>query len=176
MLSATTMATKPRYPFALAAYFSAGLGSGCADAGFCAWAAAVCNADTVQGLIHGSFSVGSVIGPLIVAAVDKAGYTWNTFYLVAVRSCFLVSPTITFLTIIQLGIFMLEFGSLLLAFRCDDGAVYRTTTRVEETTTELTIFDGKRPILHCALFFLCYVGMESTLPNSPTAAKTADVY
>jgi hypothetical protein len=55
LLGAAILATRPSFSIALAAYFSFGLGSGCADAGFCAWAAAVQNANTVQGLIHGSF-------------------------------------------------------------------------------------------------------------------------
>lgn len=81
----TILVTKPLYPIALLAYFVFGIGTGCADAGFCAWAANVRDVNAVQGLIHGSFSVGCVIGPMLVAALEKAGLGWNVFYMVMVR-------------------------------------------------------------------------------------------
>jgi MFS family permease len=88
ILGIAILAAKPLYPIALLAYFFFGIGTGCADAGFCAWAANVRDANAVQGLIHGSFSAGCVISPMVVAALDKAGLGWNVFYMVMVRRSF----------------------------------------------------------------------------------------
>lgn len=84
ILGIAVLATKPLYLIALVAFFFFGIGTGCADAGFCAWAANIHNTNAVQGLIHGSFSVGCVIGPLIVASLESAGLDWNVFYMVMV--------------------------------------------------------------------------------------------
>lgn len=84
--ASTILATRPPYSIALVAYFVFGIGTGCADAGFCTWAANVRNANAVQGLIHGSFSVGCVIGPLIIAALEKGRLGWNVFYIVLVST------------------------------------------------------------------------------------------
>jgi MFS family permease len=88
VLGIAILGTKPLYPIALLAYFFFGIGTGCADAGFCAWAANVRDVNAVQGLIHGSFSVGCVIGPMIVAALERAGFGWNVFYMVMVSQWF----------------------------------------------------------------------------------------
>ena len=85
VVSAALMTTKPRYALALVAYFCFGLGSGCADAGLCAWAASVSRANYIQGLIHGSFSTGCVIGPVIVAYLDRAQRDWSIFFIISVR-------------------------------------------------------------------------------------------
>ncbi|KAH8705728.1 major facilitator superfamily domain-containing protein [Talaromyces proteolyticus] len=144
VLGIAILATKPTYAIALLAYFCCGMGTGCVDAGFCAWAANVHHANAVQGSIHGAFSVGCVVGPIIVAALEKAGLEWNVFYMV------------------MLGTFSIELCALPLAFRRDNGPTYRAS-RLDETRAKVTLADGKRPIIYCALFYLCYVGIETSL-------------
>ncbi|RFU35077.1 hypothetical protein B7463_g1180, partial [Scytalidium lignicola] len=147
ILGIAILATKPIYSIALLAYFLFGIGTGCSDAGFCAWAANVRDTNAVQGLIHGSYSVGCIIGPMIVAALEKAGFGWNMFYM------------------IMLGAFGIDFCTLLFAFRHDDGQAYRVTTRPHESEVEVTLAEGKRPIIYCALFYLCYVGIETSFTD-----------
>ncbi|KAH8805054.1 major facilitator superfamily domain-containing protein [Xylogone sp. PMI_703] len=147
ILGISVLTTNPPYLVTLLAYFFFGIGTGCADAGFCAWAANVrnvCNVNAVQGLIHGSFSVGCVIGPLIVATIDKLGLDWSVFYM------------------IMLGAFGIESCVLVVAFKHDSGLAYRITMS-EESDSQATLAEGKRPIVYCALFYLCYVGIETSL-------------
>lgn len=92
ILGIAILTTKPLYPIALLAYLLFGIGTGCADAAFCAWAANVRNANAVQGLLHGSYSAGCVFGPMTVAALEKAGFGWNVFYMVMVRRLFTSVP------------------------------------------------------------------------------------
>lgn len=80
------LSTQPSYAITLMAYFLAGMGSGFSDSSFCTWAANVTNPDKISGLIHGSYSLGCVGGPLVVAALVGAGYQWQTFYSIMVRS------------------------------------------------------------------------------------------
>jgi hypothetical protein len=88
VLGIAVLATKPLFSVALIFFFVFSIGTGCADAGFCAWAANGPNVNAVQGLIHGSFSVGCVIGPMIVATLEKAELGWNVFYIIMVNTSF----------------------------------------------------------------------------------------
>lgn len=77
--------SQPSYAIILAAYLLVGVGTGFCDSSFCTWAASVREADKISGLIHGSYALGCVTGPIIVAALEKAALGWRSFYLVTVR-------------------------------------------------------------------------------------------
>jgi fucose permease len=79
------LSTKPSYAVILTAYFLVGIGTGFGDSSFCTWAAGLREADKISGLIHGSYALGCVTGPIIVAALVKAELGWQSFYMVLVR-------------------------------------------------------------------------------------------
>lgn len=74
------LATGPLFSIALTGYFLMGFGTGLSDAGFCAWAANVPYASVVQGFMHGSYSVGSILGPLLANLMLKNVHEWYEFY------------------------------------------------------------------------------------------------
>ena len=65
---------------ALTGYFCLGLGTGLSDSGFCAWAGNAPRTNIIQGLMHGSFSVGAVLGPLMATEASNNGFEWYMFY------------------------------------------------------------------------------------------------
>lgn len=78
------LSSKPTYPLLLTAYFIVGLGTGFSDSSFCTWAAIVRGSNKVSGLIHGSYAFGCVMGPVVVAALEKTGFGWQYFYFIMV--------------------------------------------------------------------------------------------
>lgn len=60
-------------------------GAGILDGSMCAWAGALERASTVTGFLHGSFSVGAALSPLVVDALVSGGARpWYTWYYVMV--------------------------------------------------------------------------------------------
>ena len=57
-------ACHPPYVVFLLAYIAVGYGTGLIDAGWCAWAGGLRNANTVSGFLHGAYSFGSHRGTL----------------------------------------------------------------------------------------------------------------
>jgi fucose permease len=86
-LGALTIAAHPPFGVVLVAFAAIALGGGLLDGSWCAWAASVGNANTVSGLLQGSFSVGAAAGPFLAGTVlpswNRPWYDW--FYV-------LVSP------------------------------------------------------------------------------------
>jgi fucose permease len=77
-----------RPPYAVFLLFQAVgfFGTGLLDGSWCAWAGAMDKANTVSGLLHGSFSVGAAAGPLMAGAMLSAGgRPWFEWYYVLVR-------------------------------------------------------------------------------------------
>jgi fucose permease len=73
------------YPVFLAAFAVARFGIGLIDAGWCAWAGGLRNANTVSGFLHGSYSAGATIGPYLTASlISGLGWQWWSFYWVMV--------------------------------------------------------------------------------------------
>lgn len=70
----------PPFPLALAGYFAFGIGTGFTDAGFCAWGSSAPYTNIVQGIMHGSWSIGCVLGPQAVAMILRRGGLWYHFY------------------------------------------------------------------------------------------------
>jgi fucose permease len=82
--AAAILSTGPCFTVALATYSLFGLGTGLADAGWCAWASSLPYANICQGMMHGAFSTGCVVGPIAALAVLKKGFDWYGFYRFAV--------------------------------------------------------------------------------------------
>lgn len=79
-LAAVLLSAGLPFPLVIAAYFVQGVGLGLSDSGFCAWGSKVPCANVVQGMMHGSFSGGAVLGPLFVTLITRRGFQWYTFY------------------------------------------------------------------------------------------------
>jgi fucose permease len=93
LVALTLLSTRPTYyPVLLAAYFSFGMGTGCSDASFCTWAAGLAGhaGNKISGLIHGSYSAGCVMGPVVVALLERwellHQQQWFIFYRIMVRT------------------------------------------------------------------------------------------
>ena len=87
VLAALAIATHPPFPLVLAAFTFVALGTGLLDGSWCAWAANMENANTISGLLHGSFSVGAAIGPFLVGVImEAAKRPWYEWYFILVRS------------------------------------------------------------------------------------------
>lgn len=80
ILGGIALLTGPPFPLALAGYFVFGIGTGLTDAGFCAWGSSVSYTNVVQGIMHGSWSTGCVLGPQVVAFILRRGVPWFGFY------------------------------------------------------------------------------------------------
>lgn len=68
------------FPLTLCGYLVFGIGTGLTDAGFCAWGSGLPYTNVVQGIIHGSWSMGCVLGPQAVALILRNGKPWFWFY------------------------------------------------------------------------------------------------
>ncbi|KIW12498.1 hypothetical protein PV08_09775 [Exophiala spinifera] len=138
------LSSKPGYPFLLAAYFITGFGTGFSDSSFCTWAAVVRGSNKVSGLIHGSYAFGCVVGPVVVAALEKAGLGWQYFYFV------------------MLVVFVVETWTLIVAFRHDDAATHHS--KLSPKQDPVGGFAGcKEVIFMCGVFFFVIVGIETSL-------------
>lgn len=170
----------------LAATAVGNVGSGLLDGSWCAWAAGLGarrTTNTVQGLLHGSFSVGAGLGPLLAGTMFAVwGWPWWAWYRVL------------------LGAVVLQGAVLCVAFAREDGARYRdgvdddtgidteTETDIDavtgadtetetgtETQTETQHQHQHQHPAHikgmlqyrvtwiCAAYFLAYVGTEAAI-------------
>lgn len=96
LLSSVVLALHPPFPLLLVAFAGVGLGSAWLDGSWCAWAGAMSNANTVSGLLHGSFSAGAAVGPVVAglmlarsSGVDGGGSVagqWYSWFWVLVSS------------------------------------------------------------------------------------------
>jgi fucose permease len=82
ILSCGVIALHPPFSVVLVAFAFVAAGTGLLDGSWCAWAGNMDNANTVSGLLHGSFSVGAAVGPLL--ATMLAGNKWFYWYYVLV--------------------------------------------------------------------------------------------
>ncbi|ROV94146.1 hypothetical protein VPNG_09343 [Cytospora leucostoma] len=136
------------------------LGSGLLDGSWCAWAGGLGRRrNTVQGLLHGSFSVGAGLGPFLAGTMFSVWKSpwWHWFY-------------------VLLGSAVLQGLVLCWVFRFENGRRYRETLdpelfrpRALDMASEAQ--PSARPkgaIKHavtwiCAAYFLTYVGTESAI-------------
>lgn len=85
LLVTIVVALPPSYPIFLLAFAAAGFGIGLIDAGWCAWAGGLRNANTVSGLLHGAYSAGATMGPYLAATlIEGLEWPWWGFYWVMV--------------------------------------------------------------------------------------------
>jgi fucose permease len=80
MLGALVIAAHPPFGIVLVAFAAIALGTGFLDGSWCAWAAGVRNANTVSGLLQGSFSIGAAAGPFLAGTLlpawERPWYYW----------------------------------------------------------------------------------------------------
>lgn len=137
------------------------VGNGLIDGSWCAWAGGLGGerTNTVQGLLHGSFSIGAGLGPFLAETMFSLGKTpwWMWYY-------------------VLLGAVFLQAVALCLAFRFQDADRYQADL---ERSRAGGVYGGeaRRPTapMHsrtmfryaatwvCAAYFLVYVGTESAI-------------
>jgi MFS family permease len=87
------IALHPRFEWILVAFAVQGLGTGLLDGSWCAWAGNMEKANTISGLLHGSYSVGGAAGPFFVAIIATKHDSWYIWYYVLVRSGHTLPPS-----------------------------------------------------------------------------------
>lgn len=142
------------FPLFLVGTVVGNVGSGLLDGSWCAWAGGLGGqrTNTIQGLLHGSFSVGAGLGPFLagtIFTVAKAPW-WAWYYFL-------------------LGAVVIQGVVLTVTFRSENGTRYRegldgVRNPLERGAPRAT--EPKTALKHrvtwiCALFFLVYVGTES---------------
>ncbi|KXH56456.1 MFS transporter [Colletotrichum salicis] len=124
-------------------------GVGIVDGSWCAWVAALNNANTLSGLLHGSFSIGAAMAPYItgvmLSANDGQWYQW--FYVLVIASA-------------------VELVFLPLAFRHETAARYQEKKKKqanpEDGVDQRAIFRYTATWIYAA-YLLAYVGTECTV-------------
>lgn len=137
-------------------------GAGLVDGSWCAWAGGLGGArrNSVQGLLHGSFSVGAGLGPFLAGTLFSVyGAPWWDWYYVL------------------LGAVVLQAVVLLWVFRFEDGARYREALALSKEPAEVDRASEAPPLAGhagggalryavtwiCAAYFLVYVGTEAAI-------------
>ncbi|KAH7416643.1 MFS transporter-like protein [Cadophora sp. MPI-SDFR-AT-0126] len=144
ILGVLLIATHPPFPIVLVAFAAVALGAGFLDGSMCAWAATVHNANTVTGMLQGSYSVGAAIGPVLAGTVLPAwSRPWYDWYYVLVAASFL------------------ELCLLAFACRYENATKYRGEKQLEEASLK-HIFKYRATWL-VSLYFLAYVGIETAI-------------
>jgi fucose permease len=80
IIATATAASHPRFGLVLVAFSFQGLGTGLLDGSWCAWAGSMEKANTISGLLHGSYSVGGAMGPFLVTILTTHKKAWWTWY------------------------------------------------------------------------------------------------
>lgn len=170
------------FPVFLGATVLGNIGNGLLDGSWCAWAGGLGNSssqrrgssrtNTVQGLLHGGFSIGAGLGPLLAGTMFSVWHVpwWMWYY-------------------VLLGAVIIQGIVLWVAFRFEDGSRYRAG--LEKVITGIDGDDGgggdddarrrsqlpasvpppphARTIFRytatwiCAAYFLVYVGTEAAI-------------
>lgn len=76
----------PPFPVLLAFSVIGGFGTGLLDGSWCAWSGGLeTNANTIQGFLHGSYSLGASLGPFLAGTMISVGEKpWFHWYYVVV--------------------------------------------------------------------------------------------
>lgn len=146
------------FPIFLIATSIGNIGNGLVDGSWCAWAGGLGGerTNTVQGLLHGSFSIGAGLGPFLAETMFSVGNLpwWMWYY-------------------VLLGAVCIQAVVLCLAFRFEDADRYRADLE----RSQAGVYEGPeaRQPMHgrtmfryaatwiCAAYFLVYVGTESAI-------------
>ena len=87
IVGALAIAARPPFAVVLVAFAAVALGTGFLDGSWCAWAACESSANTVTGLLQGSFSVGAAAGPFLASTILRVrNKAWYDGYYVLVSS------------------------------------------------------------------------------------------
>lgn len=86
LLSTAVLSTGPPFYIILPTYFILGFSIGLSDTGFCTWGSKVPFANIVQGMMHGSFSAGALLGPVLALTFTRQGFGWYVVYRSYVRA------------------------------------------------------------------------------------------
>ncbi|OJD37614.1 mfs transporter [Diplodia corticola] len=159
LIAYAVMVVHPPYPVLVVVFAIAGFGNGLEDAGWNAWMGAMANANEILGFLHGFYSVGATVSPLIATSmITKANLQWYQFYYVMVGTSFLE-------LIFCLTSFWHATATI---FRAQNAKTITSTTspspkhenRMRETLTRLPF---ARTTWLIAAFLLVYVGVEVAL-------------
>jgi fucose permease len=88
IIATASIAVHPSFALVLVAFAVQGLGTGLLDGSWCAWAGSMEKANTISGLLHGSYSVGGAAGPFVVALISTHQEPWWVWYYVLVSAVF----------------------------------------------------------------------------------------
>ena len=80
IISTTIAALHPSFSMILVSFAFQGLGMGLLDGSWCAWAGSRENANTMSGLLHGSYSIGGATGPFLVTIITAGKRPWWVWY------------------------------------------------------------------------------------------------
>ncbi|KAL2202159.1 MFS general substrate transporter [Sarocladium strictum] len=148
---ALTGAARPSFHVFMLATALGSFGNGLIDGSFCAWAANMKNANTTSGMLHGSWSVGSALGPFLSASMISLEHTpWYSWYYVLAGSYAFSGCVLTY------------------AFKDATGIKYRQAKQSEDRgdETSMTLSPLIYPIVWVyALYTLVYDGGETTVSN-----------
>ncbi|KAF9872445.1 hypothetical protein CkaCkLH20_09942 [Colletotrichum karsti] len=144
-----TAATRPPFPVFLMGAAVGAFGIGLIDGSWCAWVAGLNKANTLSGLLHGSFSTGAAICPYLAGLMlSESGDLWyQWFYVLA-------------------GAAAIEVIVLSWSFRHQTAEEYHQSKLHEDITSDPA---AKGAIFRCnatwvyALYLLIYVGAECTI-------------
>lgn len=143
----------PPYPALVVVYSLAGFGNGIGDAAWNAWMGAMANANEVLGVMHAFYGLGGVLAPLVATAmITRLGAGWYEFYYVMIAAA------------------AVELVALGVTFWPRTGRVFREAhpkspesgdrSRMHEALLRMP---AARVSWLCAMFLLCYVGVEVAL-------------
>lgn len=154
LVAYTIACLHPPYPVLVVVYMLAGFGNGIGDAAWNAWVGAMANANEVLGFLHACYGLGGVLAPLVATAmITRLGSPWYEFYYVMV------------------AVAAVEAAALLSTFWAATGAVFREAHPRQpggrEGKSRMHEALAQRPAARvswlCAMFLLCYVGVEVAL-------------
>lgn len=170
IVAAGAIAVHPPYYITLVAFAAVALGTGLLDGSWCAWAGSMSKANTVSGLLHGSFSVGAAAGPLLASTMMTAGHRpWYEWYYVLVSFLRTLFPLIQFNSanygLEKVGVSVSELVVLLAAFRYEDSSRYLLDKHTESNRSNPNsrVIFKYREIWLSAAYFLAYVGTETAV-------------
>jgi fucose permease len=84
LIATLTIGLHPSFRLVLVGFTIAGAGIGLLDGSWCAWAGNMEKANTISGLLHGSYSVGGAAGPFLVTLITTGHHQWYIWYYILV--------------------------------------------------------------------------------------------
>ncbi|KAH3906079.1 hypothetical protein HBH56_208210 [Parastagonospora nodorum] len=147
ILANLIIALHPRFGWVLVAFGLQGIGAGLLDGSWCAWAGSMEKANTISGMLHGSYSVGGAAGPFLATVITTSNRPWYLWYWVLVIQS------------------VAELLILTVAFWNQTGSVYRQSKQANLLASKV---DAKAIFRHratwlCGAYFLTYVGTETAI-------------